>query len=356
MGLNAPLATAKQSIVAREGFLLALRDTDGLIGVGEAAPLPKFGTESLSEAAETLQQLSRRSLPGVPANLQEIPAWLSSCGISAFITPAVSFGFECALAALVCSRMNIPLHTALASSAASSLQVNSVLSAPSAKELVAKAHAAMNSGATTLKIKVGAESVTEDIERLRLLRDSFPAMVLRADANAAWSYSDAKLFCSGVSGLDMQYIEDPLAHSHPLSLKTLGHDYGINFAIDEAARDDLWKLTRIGNLVYGVLIVKPIVTGIFTRTPELSAAAREKKLKIVYTSLLETSVGLSYVANIAAAQGESQFAHGIDTAFLLSADTLQEPLTSSSGVINVPDVRTIHFQLLPTFRRTLSLE
>ena len=51
-----PFATARGLIEQREGWLVELRDAEGLCGFGEAAPLPGFGCESLADLRRALGQ------------------------------------------------------------------------------------------------------------------------------------------------------------------------------------------------------------------------------------------------------------------------------------------------------------
>ena len=53
--LARPLQTARGVLATREGVLLELQDADGNTGVGEAAPWPGFGTETVAESRAALE-------------------------------------------------------------------------------------------------------------------------------------------------------------------------------------------------------------------------------------------------------------------------------------------------------------
>lgn len=73
-----------------------------------------------------------------------------------------------------------------------------------AKQLVSR-------GVRALKVKVGRRSSpVEDAEALLALRQAIgPGVVLRADANRAWSLQQALQFGHRVHGAHLQYVEEP---------------------------------------------------------------------------------------------------------------------------------------------------
>ena len=53
--LARPLETAHGAIAERCGHLVRVEDADGLVGFGEATPLPEFGTEDLVKSGRALE-------------------------------------------------------------------------------------------------------------------------------------------------------------------------------------------------------------------------------------------------------------------------------------------------------------
>ncbi|HEU4725925.1 MAG TPA: hypothetical protein VFU59_11625, partial [Candidatus Eisenbacteria bacterium] len=60
-----PWPSAEGPQTAREGLFVALEDDEGRIGVGESAPFPGFGMESLASSRSALH-LAARFVPGLP--------------------------------------------------------------------------------------------------------------------------------------------------------------------------------------------------------------------------------------------------------------------------------------------------
>ncbi len=354
--LSTPLYAGGNVIAQRSGFLVALHATDNAVGLGEVAPLPKFGTETLEEAHSALIGLSTaNTLPEPPHDVSAISNWLASAGVDAHFTPAVSFALECATASIISRRASIEFPDLLKSGSPRSVECNALISGATDEAIAEQAESAVNQGTRALKVKVGGRAPHLDAAVIRKLRRRYPGVVLRADANGSWDATQAEEFCKEVADIGLDYLEDPVSHVNPYTLKHIRARYGVRFAIDDSVRDDVWRETRMKNRAFQVLIVKPSIMGLWTRSTRLITLARELDMQVVVTSLLETSVGLAYISAFAAASGTQGIAHGVDTAAMLEKDVVQSPLRNRNGHIELPDFFRLAENLLPEYRGALGV-
>ena len=77
--------------------------------------------------------------------------------------------------------------------------------------------------------------VADEAGLLRRVHAALPDVRLRADANARWTLPEALDFCERVAELPLEYVEDPLAHAHPDSLKLITARTGVRFGLDDSA-------------------------------------------------------------------------------------------------------------------------
>ncbi|MBZ8135130.1 mandelate racemase/muconate lactonizing enzyme family protein [Afifella sp. IM 167] len=62
-----------------------------------------------------------------------------------------------------------------------------------------------------IKFKVGARSIEEDVERLRIARDEAgPGFIIVADSNMAWTVPDAIRFAEAILRYDPEWLEEPV--------------------------------------------------------------------------------------------------------------------------------------------------
>ncbi|MEB3211198.1 MAG: o-succinylbenzoate synthase, partial [Leptolyngbyaceae bacterium] len=188
-----PLRTSHGTWSEREGIILRLTDPEGRIGVGEIAPLPTFGSESLERALAWCNalkgQCSRETLHSIPTDL-----------------PACQFGFESAAERMAIAPMlhDVPLSDLTVSDSIppNSTQPDSIppnstqpnLTAPDSTDwpycrLLPTGHAALDTwplnyqqGDRTFKWKIGVAHLQQELTLFQQLMEQLPADVwLRLD-------------------------------------------------------------------------------------------------------------------------------------------------------------------------------
>ncbi|SFB60144.1 O-succinylbenzoate synthase [Amycolatopsis marina] len=194
---------------------------------------------------------------------------------------------------------------------------------------------AVESGCRTAKIKVADARSThvEDCERVAAVRDALGAGgAIRVDANGAWE-TDAAV--SAIADLDraaggLEYVEQPCPTIEELAaVRRRTH---VRIAADESIRraEDPMKVAVSGAADVAVLKVAPL--GGVRRALEVAESCG---LPCVVSSAVESSVGLAAELALAAALPELDFACGLGTTSLLSADVTASSLTPVDGELTV---------------------
>jgi o-succinylbenzoate synthase len=329
-----PLHTARGVITLRCGFLVALR-VGNAVGIGDVAPLPDFGTETVEEAGQKLEEKRKTKNEKLDLELDCLDGF-----------PATRFGLQCALLAL----------EGQPSEGAREIPVNALIGGGTVREAWVAGQKAVEAGYETLKVKVGMRTVRQDIEIFRVLRSAFPKLALRADANGAWSFDEARQFAHGVTACELQYIEDPLKDPDTEALSVFRRNCEVPVACDRMADsvEDIEAL--IERRLCDVLVLKPSVIGSIRKLEQLADKAKAAGMAVVISSLLESSVGLSYVAHLAARCGTEGLAHGIGTAEMFETDMLRTPFCPVKGKIALPDLSALQYAVIPGMAAGLGLQ
>lgn len=199
-------------------------------------------------------------------------------------------------------------------------------------------------GCTTAKVKVAdpKSSIVDDIARVEAVADALAVTAqsearIRVDANGAWGEDEA---IAAIRELDdgaraiggLEYVEQPCSRVEELAYVRRHVDVPI--AADESIRraHDPLRVARAEAADIAVIKVAPL--GGMQRALSI---AEETGLDVVFSSALETSVGLATGVKAAAALPGQSRACGLATASLLSGD-VGEPLAVVSGEIIVRDV------------------
>jgi len=191
-------------------------------------------------------------------------------------------------------------------------------------------------GCRTVKVKVAerGQALAEDVARVGAARAWVGASGrIRVDANGGWSVDEAERALRVLAEFELEYAEQPCASVGELAeLRARIAGLGVPIAADESVRKaaDPLAVARAG--AADLLVVKAQPLGGIAAALEI---VREAGLPVVVSSALDTSVGLSMGAHLAAAVAELPFDCGLGTAALLAADVTEAPLAPVDGAIPV---------------------
>jgi O-succinylbenzoate synthase len=320
----------------REGLLLELTDETGVSGWGETSPLPGFSRESLDEAGCQLRELAS-SLIGttLPGDWSLSDGALSRGLDDHELAPSVRFGFELAAWNLYASSQGNTLPEVLSEKPDPSVFLNGLLTGPE-ERVLEEARRMLEAGYEAVKLKVGSRGVREDAELVGAVADVLgDAVALRLDANRAWSFDDAVEFFRATSGLDYEYIEEPLAE--PAELSRLAEEHRVQVALDESLVG--MEVEGLGEHRYArAVVLKPTLLGGVSRTMRLGREAGRLGIVPVVSSAYETGVGTVALISLAVSIGGGNIPAGLDTYRRLEADVLEPALDLSVPRVSVREV------------------
>jgi O-succinylbenzoate synthase len=192
-------------------------------------------------------------------------------------------------------------------------------------------------GCRTVKVKVGeaGQELSDDVARVSRVRDLLgPDGRIRVDANGAWNLDEAEHAIHALAEFDLEYVEQPCATIDELAQIRKRVKYmGIPIAADESVRKEEDPLAVARAKAADILIMKAQPLGGIERALEI---IEEAGLPVVVSSALDTSIGLSMGAYLAASiPGGLMHDCGLATAALLAADVTTTPLLPEDGQIDV---------------------
>jgi O-succinylbenzoate synthase len=305
-----PLATAHGIWKEREGIIVRLRDTDGRVGYGEAAPVPSFTTETIGDMLICLRRQNGRLSPTSVAHIPQRQAsvrWALACAnamLTGAFPPAKQRARPLTIAALL----------------------------PAGKPALAALGKYAAVGYQSYKWKIATLPVANELKLLDGLLSALPPQTkLRLDANGGLTAREFVLWTRHLRNLGqaanaIEFLEQPLAAARmPKTQKPqrlFADDAGVPVALDESVCG-LAALKRMARWP-GPLVVKPTLLG------DLDGFLhwrKQSRRDLVYSSVFETSVGLHAALWLAATDPEAgKRALGFGTLDALEADGLQLPV------------------------------
>lgn len=176
-------------------------------------------------------------------------------------------------------------------------------------------------GCRTAKVKVAepGQTLADDVARVRAVRESMGAEGrIRVDANGLWNVDEAEHAVHALGEFDLEYAEQPCATVAELAeLRTRVKYMGIPIAADESVRKSSDPLAVARAKAADLIVVKAQPLGGVGRALQIVTAAG---LPVVVSSALDTAVGLSQGAALAAALPALDYDCGLGTASLFADD------------------------------------
>ncbi|ENB4890758.1 o-succinylbenzoate synthase [Escherichia albertii] len=289
--MDAGVVLRDRRLKTRDGLYVCLRDGERE-GWGEISPLPGFSQESWEEAQSAL--------------LTWINGWLAGdCALPEM--PSVAFGVSCALAELADALPQAANYRA------------APLCNGDPDDLILKL--ADMPGEKVAKVKVGLYEAVRDGMVVNLLLEAIPDLHLRLDANRAWTPLKGQQFAKYVNPDyrdRIAFLEEPCKTRD--DSRAFARETGIAIAWDESLREP--DFTFAAEEGVRAVVIKPTLTGSLDKVCEQVQAAHALGLTAVISSSIESSLGLTQLARIAAWLTPDTIP-GLDTLDLMQAQQVR---------------------------------
>ncbi|EQA1665490.1 o-succinylbenzoate synthase [Enterobacter bugandensis] len=301
--MDAGVVLRERRLKTRDGFFVHLQQ-DEQEGWGEISPLPGFSLESLDEAQSAL--------------LTWVKAWREGANPALPDARSAAFGISCALAELDGSLPEEANYRAAPLCTGDPDELFALLAAMPGEKVA--------------KIKVGLYEAVRDGMVANLLLEAIPDLHLRLDANRAWTPLKAQQFARYVNPAyrsRIAFLEEPCKTRD--DSRAFARETGIAIAWDESLREDDFEFVAEPGV--SAVVIKPTLTGSLAKVREQVSAAHALGLTAVISSSIESSLGLTQLARIAAWLTPDTVP-GLDTLNLMQAQILREWPASTLPCLN----------------------
>jgi o-succinylbenzoate synthase len=321
------LGTSKGSIEARIVWYLIAWDEarPEVQGIGEAALFPGHSKEFPADVRVKLIELCERT-----------DNWTQRLTTDLVDVPSVRFAVEQCLKDLEAggTKTLFPSEFTLGRKP---IPINGLVWMGDKSTMRQRIREQIDKGYRTVKMKIGAIGIDDELELLRAVRAEFGPedITLRVDANGAFSFADAPRVLDELARLQVHSIEQPIAPGLYELMAELCAASPIPIALDE----DLIGLNHLDlkrDLLDHVkpqfIVIKPSLVGGWAATREWIELAEARGIGWWITSALESSIGLNAIAQFAATLPITM-AQGLGTGQVYT-DNIPSPLLAEKGILH----------------------
>jgi L-alanine-DL-glutamate epimerase-like enolase superfamily enzyme len=277
----------------RAAVVIEARTDRGVVGLGEAAPLPGMSPDTLEDAERAIAAFAQGA-PFELADREAAYALAAASSLAATASPSARFAIETALLDALARDRGIALAALLGSSAggAARIPLAAVVDDP---ETARRAFAA---GIRCLKIKLGPG---DDPGRVRAIAAAVPGARLRIDANRSWPRAEVAARLAALADLPIDYVEEPCVEAHLLLAEPLPGRLALDESLAVIAPDELRVALRSPALA--AVVLKPTLLGGLSTATSLAELARCAGVAAIVSHGLEGPVGTAACAELALALG-----------------------------------------------------
>jgi len=275
--------------------LVILGEEDGGLGWGESRSSHLWSYETNETVVSTLERYLRPCVIGQePGEIDKLHQRMDSV-IAPGITrgqPIAKSSLDIACHDLVCRQQGVPISSFLGGSGRPEVDLSYLISAGSEGEAEEMTRSALKDGYSGFKIKIG-RGLESDLRIIEACSRTAGNGFLWADANQAYSFSEARQLARDAGKLDLQVLEQPMISTARRGIVRLSKESPVPIAIDESVftPEDLEDFISWG--FRGTVVIKVAKSGGLLPARRMIEIAMQSGLDLLGSGLTESMVGFS---------------------------------------------------------------
>jgi muconate cycloisomerase len=316
-----------------EAAIVEVRSDSGESGLGEADPVFPKPDVLLGEIVGTIRAFLAPLLIGKdPRNIDGLR--LEMDHVLSGHTLAKD-AVEVALVDLAARLQNVPAAFILGGQFVDKVPVIAPLGIYPPDDMAREASGYVEQGFTGVKLKIGLEPAL-DVERIRAVREAVgPDIIMRADANASYSFPDALRTIRQIDRYNLQSIEQPLPAWDLEGMSRLVRAVETPIMADESLKDAPSALELIRRGAAGMFHVKVQGTGGLLRARRVIAMAEAAGIPCIVGQISEMSIGATVDATLAASTRNVIFPGEMAGPLIIDDDVVTRKVDLSRGTIEL---------------------
>jgi o-succinylbenzoate synthase len=303
-----------------------------VVGWGEAAPLvglsPDYRVDFEQRLQEQLEEAEKQSWPKTEDELL-----LLIQDLIPFDLPSIRFGLETAVLDLLNSGQKRIFPNRFFDDQLP-IPINGLIWMGDRDFMLRQIDQKLEEGFDCIKMKIGAIDFEQELELLGYIRERVTPekMVLRVDANGAFSVQEAFSKLERLAAYSLHSIEQPINAGQWQAMRDLCQATPLPIALDEELIGVKEKAELLDAIFPQHIILKPTLVGGILETREWIRLAEERGIGWWMTSALESNIGLNAISQLASSLHPS-IPQGLGTGKLYH-NNLDSPLQVHSRQIH----------------------
>jgi muconate cycloisomerase len=277
------------TIYDAQAVIAKIHTDEGIIGYGEADPMPPFTEESPAGVMAAIRDyLGPRLLNEDPGSIALLGAkmdWVMHGNYTA------KGALDMALYDIVGKERNTPLYALFGGIYRSEIPLLWPLGSGSPEEDMQQIDEKMGEGYRTFMLKMGSLPIAEEVKRIKAIRDHFGSDIhVIADVNQGWEVGEALEFVLALKGYRLDFIEQPVARWNVKGLRRIRERSPFPLSADESVVSVHDAVTLIQEEAVDIFSIKVSKNGGLSKARKIAVLAEASGIKCLINSMLEFGV------------------------------------------------------------------
>ena len=315
----------------RQVWFIKVFDEDGLMGLGEVAPIQRLSPENIEDVPDFLRNLADKLRnEGRPQNAEKALGIVSELVPESM--PSIRFGLEMALLDIINGGQKHIFSSELRNI---NIPINGLVWMGDPSFMKEQITEKLDQGFRCIKLKVGALDFDTELSIIRSLRKVSDDLIIRLDANGAFPTNEVLQRLKALAEFNIHSIEQPIMPMQPEAMELICNRSEIPIALDEeligihSSRD---RVDLLQELKPHYLVLKPTLHGGFASVKEWIDLAEMHGIDWWITSYLESNIGLNAIAQFTSQYPDNELHHGLGTGNLYGNNIIS-PIVIEEGYL-----------------------
>lgn len=330
-----PSGTSRGILKTKETWFIILQQSDKM-GVGETGLFRGLSCDDVPNYEEKLHWVCENIHLGLDVLLQELISF-----------PSIQFGLEQAFLSLQ-SQTPFELFPTKFTQGKEAININGLIWMGDKNFMKTQIKEKLATGFFCIKMKIGAIDFETELSLLASIRKEFSAndIVLRVDANGAFSPNETLQKLEQLSKFDIHSIEQPIKQGQIEAMAELCAKTPVPIALDEeliGVYSSNERQQLLSKIQPQYIILKPSLLGGFANSLEWITLAEQINCGWWITSALESNVGLNAIAQFTY-HLKNPLPQGLGTGSLFT-NNFESPLEINNGKLHYNNTKNWNFTL-----------
>ena len=293
--LEKPYRISYGTITHAHSVIVKVFTDEGLVGLGEADPLPPFTTDTWASVFAVLQhQLGPYLLGKDPSNLAAMGVHMDTVLSGNLLAKGA---IDVAAWDLSGKLLGVPCTRLMGGRMRATIPLLWPFGSARPQDEAPRIRAKMQEGYRTFMIKMGALPIDDEIARVQAIEDAFGGSLhINVDANQGWDLHQTLAFMEATRGAHLDFVEQPIP-GHMLAAQEIIRARATHpISADEGSQTIPQATELLRRNLVDVLSLKISKNGGLSKTWLIGQLARGFNVKCLLNSMIE--MGISQAASL----------------------------------------------------------